>query len=192
MSWTDVGNIISKAAPLLGGLVGGPIGAGLGSILSSVFGCDDNPDAIQKALLDSPDAFIKLKEIETTHFQELTKMKLEAESANLAQINMTMREELKTQSIFKSGWRPFIGWAIGGSFILLILSTIIVWVASGFVSAEHVRAMSAMTPDIYKNMIGLMETAFVVLGVNITARSYDKSKAKGSSGILDKVKSIFK
>ena len=67
MDWKDVGNIVSKAAPILGAILGGPVGAAAGGALSlaaSALGVDATPEAVMQAVKDDPDALIRLRELE--------------------------------------------------------------------------------------------------------------------------------
>ena len=53
MNWKDVGNVVSKAAPILGTILGGPAGAAAGgaaSLIASMFGCEPEPEAVMQAL----------------------------------------------------------------------------------------------------------------------------------------------
>ncbi|MEZ6852100.1 hypothetical protein [Halodesulfovibrio aestuarii] len=67
MDWKDVGSIVAKGAPILGAALGGPVGAiagAAGSLVASLFGCEDSPEAVEKAIKQNPDALLKLKELE--------------------------------------------------------------------------------------------------------------------------------
>lgn len=44
----------------------------------------------------------------------------QAHEVNLAQIGVN-REEAQSQSLFVSGWRPFVGWVCGGSFAYAVV-----------------------------------------------------------------------
>ena len=84
MDWSGLGKTIAGFAPLLGGVVGGPAGAGIGSIIASVFGVEDKPDAIARAIANDPEAAIKLKKIELDHKVELERIALETAKAEIA------------------------------------------------------------------------------------------------------------
>lgn len=83
MNWSDLGKTIAGFAPLLGGVVGGPAGAGIGSIIATVFGVEDSPEAISRAISKDPEAAIKLKKIQLDHKVELEKIALQKLSAEL-------------------------------------------------------------------------------------------------------------
>ena len=67
MSWDDIGKTIGKVAPMLGTLLAPATGGAslaVGALISSVLGVENEPEAIDKALKNDPDAFLKLKELE--------------------------------------------------------------------------------------------------------------------------------
>lgn len=111
MEWKDVGNAISKAAPILGTILGGPIGAAAGgaaSLIASFFGCEDDPIAVMQAIQHDPQAMIRLKELEVQHRADILKWKtaqIEAEvadrvSARQASVDGGDRTRLFWLSIF--------------------------------------------------------------------------------------------
>lgn len=71
----------------------------------------------------------KLKMLELAQNGELAKMTAEKELA-LGQIEVN-KVEAASDSLFKSGWRPFIGWTCGGGlFYQLMARPIFGWIAS--------------------------------------------------------------
>lgn len=62
--WDKIKELIGDSAPVVGGLLGGPAGAAVGGLISKALGVENNASAIEKELLDNPDAFLKLKELE--------------------------------------------------------------------------------------------------------------------------------
>lgn len=68
MNWKDIGNIVVKSAPLLGGVLGGPAGSVAASLIASLFGANpDNPDDIIAKMQADPNAATKLKQLELEH-----------------------------------------------------------------------------------------------------------------------------
>lgn len=76
MSWSDIANVVGKAAPLIGSVIGGPAGAGVGAMVASALGVENTPEAVQAAL-GNPDNIIKLKEIESNERKHLLDIQLE-------------------------------------------------------------------------------------------------------------------
>lgn len=76
MKWSDITEVVGKAAPLIGSVIGGPAGAGVGALVASALGVENTPEAVQAAL-GNPDALVKLKEIESTERQHFLGIQLE-------------------------------------------------------------------------------------------------------------------
>ena len=62
--WNKIKELIGDSAPVVGGLLGGPAGAAVGGLISKALGVENNASAIEKELINNPDAFLKLKELE--------------------------------------------------------------------------------------------------------------------------------
>lgn len=74
MNWKDLGKQVASAAPVLGAALGGPIGGAAGSLIASVFGVENTPDAVEKAIKADPESAIKLRELEQRHIERLTEL----------------------------------------------------------------------------------------------------------------------
>lgn len=74
MNWKDVGRQVASAAPVLGAALGGPVGGAAGALIASVFGVENTPDAVEKAIKADPESAIKLRELEQRHVERLTEL----------------------------------------------------------------------------------------------------------------------
>lgn len=74
MNWKDIGRQVASAAPVLGAALGGPVGGAAGALIASVFGVDNTPDAVEKAIKADPESAIKLRELEQRHIERLTEL----------------------------------------------------------------------------------------------------------------------
>lgn len=85
----------------------------------------------------------------------------------LAQANINAIEA-QSASLFKSGWRPFVGWVCGFGFgYMLLLRPILPWLFN---------ALGAHTPDMPSVDLGILTTTLgALLGVG-TMRSIEKVK----------------
>lgn len=122
MDWKKVGDVVSKTAPLLGGLLGGPPGAALGQVVASVLGTDATPESVMRAIDTDPATLVKLAELEKDRQVELTRLHLEAETKRLADqvhqvqaVNATMQAEAKSEHWPQWSWRPYNGFMFGTS-----------------------------------------------------------------------------
>ena len=75
--WDNIKELIGTSAPVIGTLLGGPAGGAVGGLISKVLGVDNTPEAIELALMNNPDALVKIKELETS--KELAILQAELE-----------------------------------------------------------------------------------------------------------------
>jgi len=87
MNWSDLKPIVAKAAPILGTLVGGPAGAAAGGLIAAALGVSNDPDSVSTALLQNPDAYVKLQEIEANNRVQLQQLLVTAEANRLSASN---------------------------------------------------------------------------------------------------------
>lgn len=101
--------------------------------------------------------------------QKIMEIELQAAQAQTA-INI---EEAKHESIFVSGWRPFIGW-VGGSALLYaaIVEPLMSWIA-------QVYGYNGSFPAIDTTIT--MQILFGILGLG-AYRSFDKMQSPGPKG----------
>lgn len=188
MDWKDIGKkVAGLGLPLLANALLPGSGAVVAIVAEALGVTDPTPDNIAKAIDADPDAAVKLAEIQSTQRIELARIAMQgqvaerqADSADTAQVNETMRAELVSPSGYRAGWRPLYGYILaistGGLFAGIIHA---LWVAPG----DAVNLLKAATD--------LIVVALVVLGVNITKRSQDKATAVGDRplGLLEAVAS---
>jgi len=100
MTWDDVKNLISNAAPTLGTVVGsiaggpagGVVGGLAGKILKQVFGTD-SPEELTQVISQDPNAALKLREAEMAFQLELKKQELEETKTYLADVQSARERE---------------------------------------------------------------------------------------------------
>lgn len=74
MNWKDIGRQVASAAPVLGAALGGPAGGAAGALIASVFGVENTPDAVEKAIKADPESALKLRGLEQRHIERLTEL----------------------------------------------------------------------------------------------------------------------
>lgn len=79
--WDNIKEILGSSAPVIGTLLGGPAGGAVGGLISKVLGVDNTPEAIELALMNNPDALVKIKELETS--KELAILQAELENKRI-------------------------------------------------------------------------------------------------------------
>lgn len=192
MDWGDLGKkIASQGATLLGAAIAGPgAGAGLGAIVAEALGVENDPGSIGKAIERDPEAAVKLQEIQSGERVRLREIassqvlaEIKADQARHSEINTTMRAELAHDGIFKSGWRPFIGWVFGLSIGLLFLSLMV----------TLLREPQLVSNSEFAGLLTwLLGSASTVIGVNIRERSRDKRVSAGAPAqtTLERIASV--
>jgi len=133
MEWKDVGNVIKKAAPILGTAIGGPYGAAAGGVISLICGAlgieDDSPDPekVMQQIQADPEALVKLREIELGHKTELERILLERDRIHIADVADARRREVETtKSTGKRDINLYIlAWLVVAGFFILI--GILIW-----------------------------------------------------------------
>lgn len=123
MDWKDIaGQLVRAGAPIIGGALGGPfggmIGGAIGNVVANSLGVDSTPEAVGKAIAagDPQVVAAQLSAAETEAqakwpaLAEIAKADAEDRSAQSEQINLTMRQELKTVGFWH--WRHLLGYAV--------------------------------------------------------------------------------
>lgn len=189
MDWKDLGKKIAGfGLPLLANAILPGSGAAVAAVTAALgLPGDSAPDTISKAIDADPEAATKLAQIEADKTVELARIvaqqamaERQADSADTAQVNETMRAELAAPSGYRAGWRPLFGYmialSIGGLFAALIHA---IWVAP----ADTVKILEAAA--------NLIVFSLAVLGVSVKKRSDDKAAALGDRplGIFEAVAS---
>lgn len=166
MNWSDVGNLVAKAAPLLGTALLGPAGGVAGALIASIFGGEPTPDAVAAAIQADPQALLKLRELELTHATELQRMTIQAETARLTEVNATIRTEVVSDDAYVRRMRSTFGYIVCFTLAIesLLICIVVLWL-----------------PDRIADMMLLIEsfgtvqmTALAVLGVYVNLRSKEK------------------
>jgi hypothetical protein len=83
MNWSDIGNIVGKAAPVVGTLLGGPAGAAVGALVASALNVDADPDMVGAVLAGNPDALVKVQELQVNAKVQLQQLAVTAENNRL-------------------------------------------------------------------------------------------------------------
>lgn len=127
----------------------------------------DKPDEMLAAISKDPALLVQFK----AQASQVAIEELRAETEQLKTINETMRVEYASGSLFKSGWRPYIGWIFGTAFGLQMFAASAIIVFNPEQAKAVLEGLAALA--------ALWFVALTVLGVNITKRSQDKQAAAG-------------
>lgn len=83
MNWSDVGNLVGRAAPMVGTLLGGPAGAAVGALVASALNVQADPESVNAALAGNPDALVKIQELQVNAKVQLQQLAVTAENNRL-------------------------------------------------------------------------------------------------------------
>lgn len=159
MDWKSIGEAIAKLGlPALGTALLGPAGGLVGNMLANAIGSDKkDPQAILEALTANADALQKAKEFEANHSKDILQIHMNALVASDHAQSEVNLEEAKSDSLFKSGWRPAAGWvcvsALGYQFLA---RPVFSWLAENMLAW---KAMPSLETDT------LMTLLFGLLGL---------------------------
>jgi len=87
MNWSDIGNIVGKAAPVVGTLLGGPAGGMVGAMVANVLNVPNDPEAVNSVLLGNPDALVKIQELQINAKVQLQQLAVTAAENELKYAN---------------------------------------------------------------------------------------------------------
>ena len=130
MQWKDVGNVIGKAAPLIGTLLGGPAGGAVGAMVASALGVKNDKQAVIDALKTDPQALVKIKELEMKHQEELQRLALQKGQLDLQELQAKLQDtqsarQREMENVKNTGKADynlyFLAWSIVLGFIGLIV-----------------------------------------------------------------------
>lgn len=177
MHWEKVGRKLAKhGLNLLGSSI--PGASFVTGIVADVLGCVDSPSEIDKALAKAnPETIAELKTLQLNHKAKLQEIILGNETARIAEVNKTMREEGKSDKWWQSGWRPF--WGFASAFAFVFMCAIIGMLAWRAVTKADSNAM-AMIPQMITTLSTLFAIPGAILGISAWHRGKEKiTKAKG-------------
>ena len=124
MDWKDVGNVIGKAAPVLGAVLGGPVGAiagAAGSLVAKALGSESTPEAVNTAIQADPEALIKLRELEVQEQGQLLTWQWQQIQADLDNVKDARAREVAMAQAGKTSYAtPIVSIVISLGFFLML------------------------------------------------------------------------
>lgn len=83
MNWSDIGNMVGRAAPIVGTLLGGPAGAAVGALVASALNVPNDPNSVNTALAANPEALARVQELQINARVQLEQLAVTAENNRL-------------------------------------------------------------------------------------------------------------
>lgn len=185
MDWSKVGQAIAKTSPLLGSILGGPVGAvasAAGSLIASFLGVEPKPEAVSEAIKNNPEVLLRLKELELRHQEALLSWQtkqIEAETARITAVNLTMQKETEAEKWPQYSWRPFWGFISALAFLGTVL---LVGILAYRAVIKGDLAAINMIPQMITSLTTLFAIPGAILGVSAWYRGKEKiEKARKGS-----------
>jgi len=167
MNWQDLaGPLIKLGAPTIGTVLGGPlggmVGGAVGNILGSVLGVPPTPEAIDRAIKDTP-----ASELQEKLAAAEAEAEAEAQARTAAETQLTMRAEMAAGDPLQRMWRPLYGLEL--TLECAALAAVIIrdlWGGDTVVLAAATQATALL--------LGYWGLRFAVLGVYVQGRTREK------------------
>jgi len=105
MKWADVGNLVGKAAPLIGGLLVGPAGAVVGGMVADALGVEKSPDAVGSLVAADPTAMAKIIEVQSKERTRLAELAAELYIED-TRIAAQDRDSARKRQVSMHDWTP--------------------------------------------------------------------------------------
>jgi hypothetical protein len=147
-TWDKVKGLLSKGAPIIGGLIGGPAGSTVATMVAGALGVEGTPEAIEMELTKNPDALLKIKELEARNKERLEEIALEDTKARLLDTQDARRTEIER---LKSG---------GSNIFMYALAAIVVVGFFGVVGALFFRAIPPASEKVAYILLGTLAAEF--------------------------------
>lgn len=135
MNWSDIGNLVGKAAPIVGTLLGGPAGAAVGAMVASALGTSNDADAVSAALTGNPDALVRIQELQTNARVQLEQLAVTAENnrlqAEAAQYSAEAADRDSARKLAASQpndiVRPTLTFIMLGGSLFIVVAVLVGW-----------------------------------------------------------------
>ncbi len=183
MKWSDVGNIIANAAPVVAGLLTGPAGVAVtvGGLIAKTIGSDADPVSVAAALQADPAAFERVRKFELENETTLTRLHLEAETAQLAEVNQTIRAEAASLDPYVRRWRPTFGYSVAMAWAMQMIGLTIILGHAVMKDPATAPGIIDSMARVISSLMVLWGVALSVLGINVKKRSDDKQISAGKT-----------
>ena len=135
MNWSDIGNLVGRAAPVVGTLLGGPAGAAVGALVANALNVPNDPDSVNVALAANPEALARVQELQINARVQLEQLAVTAEQNRLqAQAAQYSAEAADRDSARKLAAqqphdfvRPTLTFIMLGGSLFVVVAVLIGW-----------------------------------------------------------------
>jgi hypothetical protein len=173
MDLSSLSSVLKPLSGVLGGILAGPVGATAAPLivgtLAKAFGLEEDatPEAVATEINNNPKAPAIVAEVE----KQIGKTAQEIEAAMLETVNVTMREEAKSESWGQRWWRPLFG-----------ITFNLVWTTHGMVMAWQMSRGDYSLIAQIPNLTVYYGVAGAAVGLYVWKRT--EEKMAGVSGAI--------
>ena len=187
-TWQDVAKGIAAYAPQVASLlaltgVGAPVAAAVGTagaLVSAALGTPNDAGAVAAAI-QSPEAAVKLKEIEANSGTQMAQLaaqvhmaELSAQTEALKAVNATMQKEDETR---KFSWRDLWGWISGIAFGFCV----------ALIGYLVVNAVVYNHPEYLATIPSIVGAFSVMFGISATVLGVQSAIETHHAGMADRI-----
>lgn len=160
MDWKEVGKKVGAVAPALGVALGGPAGAAVGALVAAALDVDASPGAVA-AMASSPDAAVRLREVELKHAEVLASLAVQQVQAELLDVQ-------NARQVHRDHWMP--------SALTIGLAAMVAAMVAGLMLVDTPKSNEAVIYLIAGQVIGAFATS-VAYWLGSSRGSVNKQRA---------------
>ncbi len=165
--WDKIKSLLGSAAPLIGTVIGGPAGGAVAGMVASALGVDSSPEAIERALINNPDALLEIKKLELENAQEFKRLAIEEGRLALDEKRAELADTQNAREQHKDHWMP--------SALVLILALMVSGMFTALFFGEPSESYAQVLIMIAGTVLGAFGTG-VAFWLGSSKGSSDKSK----------------
>ena len=187
-NWKDIAGTVGRVAGTVAPLLGGPIGmaASIGAQIASAIGTDNRPDAVQRELIQNPEAALKLQQWAHEEREQIRQGNIRLQELELAQAQAELADIQNAREKHREHWMPerltlllalmvialtvaLMAWNVPdgskevvfylvGQIVTAFLAAVTYWLGSSRGSAEKQKKLEQLTGDTFGTSGGMAGT----------------------------------
>ncbi|MFC1477249.1 hypothetical protein ACFL6L_02170 [candidate division KSB1 bacterium] len=154
MDWKSIGESVIKKAPLIGKAVSGGM---FTDVVAAALGADHDPQSISDAVKNDPDAYVKLKDLESKYTVELQEISLQLDKARLQDKRDVREREYEMARIGKSNWPLY---SLGALIAFGFFAALTIIIFKGLPEGENNNLLMLMVGGLISNFTAVVSYFF--------------------------------
>lgn len=186
--WKDIAGTVGRIAGTVAPLLGGPIGmaASIGAQIAGAIGTDNRPDAVQRELIQNPDAASNLAMWADEEREQIRQAHIKLQELELVQMQAELADTQHARTSHREHWMPerltlmlavmvvaltvaLMSWSVPdgskevvfylvGQIVTAFLAAVTYWLGSSRGSAEKQKKLEQLTGDTFGTSGGMAGT----------------------------------